>query len=156
MVWLFHQRIGILVNHNYERFHLKNCCSSWSRTITISVQSVYDQDSAYRGLKVIVPFSNCSICSVENEVLFLWSFLLSLSLICESSSPDELWSELPSEVASVRPSLTKSLKLTENKVGLYRDSIGLFMGQALWWSRENINILKIGHCSEYSNILLLE
>ena len=53
-----------------------------------------------------------------------WSFRFSLSLICESSSPDELWSELPSDVASVSPSLTKSLKLTgkeeKNALALFK------------------------------------
>lgn len=66
-------------------------------------------------LSIFLPFSNCSICSVENEVLFLCNFRLSLSLNWESSSADELWSELPSEVASFIPSLAKSLKLTETK-----------------------------------------
>ena len=59
---------------------------------------------------IFLPFSNCSICSVEKEVLFLCSFLFSLSLICESSSAEELWSELPSDVASLMPSLPNSPK----------------------------------------------
>ena len=53
---------------------------------------------------------------MENEVRFLCSFRFSLSLICESSSADELWSELPSEVASLMPSLPNSPKPTSDKL----------------------------------------
>ena len=56
------------------------------------------------GLLFFLPFSNCSICSVENDVLFRCNFRFSLSLICESSSwSEELWSEFPSDVASFIP-----------------------------------------------------
>lgn len=51
-----------------------------------------------------LPFSRLSICSFVNEVRFLCSFLLSLSLSWESSSPEELCSELPSDVFSCRAS----------------------------------------------------
>ena len=34
---------------------------------------------------IFIPFSKLSICSFVNEVLFLWSFLLSLSLAWSSS-----------------------------------------------------------------------
>ena len=64
---------------------------------------------------MLLPFSSCSICSVENEVLFRCSFRLSLSLSWESSSPDELWSEFPSEVASLIPSLPNSLYVPASK-----------------------------------------
>ena len=64
---------------------------------------------------LLLPFSSCSICSVENEVLFRCSFRLSLSLSCESSSPEELWSEFPSEVASLIPSLPNSLYVPASK-----------------------------------------
>lgn len=50
------------------------------------------------------PFSRLSICSFVNEVRFLCSFLFSRSLSCESSSPEELCSELPSDVFSCRAS----------------------------------------------------
>ena len=40
-------KIGILVNHNYERIHSKNRCSRWSQTITISEQSVNDLQFYY-------------------------------------------------------------------------------------------------------------
>lgn len=56
---------------------------------------------------MFVPFSRLSICSFVKEVLFLCSFRFSLSLSCESSSPDELCSELPSEVFSCIASAEK-------------------------------------------------
>lgn len=47
-----------------------------------------------------LPFSRLSICSLVKLVLFLCSFRFNRSRNCESSSPEELCSELPSEVFS--------------------------------------------------------
>ena len=47
-----------------------------------------------------LPFSKLSICSFVNDVRFRCNFRLSRNRICESSSPDELCSELPSDVLS--------------------------------------------------------
>ena len=80
--------------------------------------------------KILIPFSNCSICSVENEVRFRWSFRFSLSLICESSSADELWSEFPSEVASFKPSLPNSPK----------PGTGVLLLKDRWLSKKNGDI----------------
>lgn len=46
------------------------------------------------------PFSKLSICSFVKDVLFRCSFRFSLNLNWESSSPEELCSEFPSEVFS--------------------------------------------------------
>lgn len=47
-----------------------------------------------------LPFSRLSICSLEKDVRLRWSFRLSRSRTWESSSPEELCSEFPSEVVS--------------------------------------------------------
>lgn len=60
----------------------------------------------------LLPFSRLSICSFVNDVRFRCSFLFSRKRICESSSPDELCSELPSDVLSCRLDCWMS---TENK-----------------------------------------
>jgi hypothetical protein len=83
-----------------------------------------------------LPFSRLSICSLVKDVRFRCSFRFSRRRICESSSPDELCSELPSEVLSWRLDCWMS---TENKSAM-KGEMRITMRRDLMGTKSRFNV----------------
>lgn len=75
------------------------------------------------------PFSKLSIWSLVKLVLFLCSFLFSLSLSCESSSADELCSELPSDVLSGANSAAET-RIRNSAINRYTLHMGIIQNNS--------------------------